>query len=72
MIRVLLLSNLIVLASGYPSFLAAQTSVDMRLFERAVACVKYFEGWHTDRKHPYIGYGHNYPNLDIILTLYHK
>ncbi|MBB4045751.1 glycoside hydrolase family protein [Bacteroides reticulotermitis] len=28
------------------------------LFERAVACVKHFEGWHTARNHPYIGYGH--------------
>lgn len=28
------------------------------LFEKAVACIKAFEGWHTARNHPYIGYGH--------------
>lgn len=28
------------------------------LFEKAVACIKVFEGWHTVRNHPYIGYGH--------------
>lgn len=26
-------------------------------FDKAVLCVKYFEGWH-DRHYPYIGYGH--------------
>lgn len=28
------------------------------LFERAVQCVKNFEGWHTSRNYPYIGWGH--------------
>ena len=28
------------------------------LFEKAVACIKVFEGWHTIQNHPYIGYGH--------------
>ena len=28
-------------------------------FERAVACTKFYEGWHGEKKHlPYIGYGH--------------
>ena len=27
-------------------------------FERAVRCIKFFEGWHTERHHPYVGYGH--------------
>lgn len=58
MIRALLLSIFIALLSGCPYFLAAQTPVDRKLFERAVACIKYFEGWHTIRYHPYIGYGH--------------
>lgn len=58
MTRILLLSGLIVLLSGCPSFLAAKTPVDKKLFERAVACIKYFEGWHTARNYPYIGYGH--------------
>ncbi len=41
-------------------------------FERAVRCTKYFEGWHSEKHHPYVGWGHHYPNLDIILTLYCK
>ncbi len=28
------------------------------LFERAVAVVRHFEGWHGPRHHPYVGYGH--------------
>ena len=39
--------------------------------DKAVACIKRWEGWHRG-KMPYIGYGHRYPNLDIILTLYCK
>ena len=27
-------------------------------FERAVRCTKYFEGWHTEKHHPYVGWGH--------------
>lgn len=30
----------------------------LSLFERAVAVVMHFEGWHGPRHHPYIGYGH--------------
>ena len=41
-------------------------------FESAVACIKRYEGMHDHRHLPYVGYGHNYPNLDIILTLYCK
>lgn len=26
--------------------------------ERAVRCTKYFEGWHSEKHHPYVGYGH--------------
>ena len=54
----LLLSGFMALLFICPSRLAAQTSDDKKLFERAVACIKYFEGWHTARNHPYIGYGH--------------
>lgn len=54
----LLLSGFMVLLFICPSRLTAQTPVDKKLFERAVACIKYFEGWHTARNHPYIGYGH--------------
>ena len=41
------------------------------MIDKAVACIKEWEGWHRGQL-PYIGYGHNYPNLDIILTLYSK
>lgn len=27
-------------------------------FERAVVCIKHFEGLHTWKDHPYVGYGH--------------
>lgn len=27
-------------------------------FERAVVCIKYFEGWHEPKDAPYVGYGH--------------
>ena len=31
---------------------------NLPLFERAVRCTKYFEGWHSEKHHPYVGYGH--------------
>lgn len=27
------------------------------LMERAVRCTKYFEGWHSEKHHPYVGWG---------------
>ena len=27
-------------------------------FERAVCCIKYYEGMHHKKDHPYVGYGH--------------
>lgn len=27
-------------------------------FERAFLCVRYFEGWHSEKNHPYVGWGH--------------
>ena len=27
-------------------------------FERAFLCVRYFEGWHSEKHHPYVGWGH--------------
>ena len=30
----------------------------LRPFERAVLCIKYYEGFHTKKNYPYIGYGH--------------
>ena len=26
-------------------------------FERAFFCVRYFEGWHSEKNHPYVGWG---------------
>ena len=40
-------------------------------FERAVRCIKFYEGWHTEKHYPYIGYGHRIqPNekLDYPIT----
>lgn len=28
------------------------------MFSKAIACVKKFEGWHTSRNYPYVGWGH--------------
>ena len=30
----------------------------LSLFERAVRCTKYFEGWHSEKHHPCVGWGH--------------
>lgn len=40
--------------------LSAQTGVsppDKEMFDKAVACIKEFEGWHGNHL-PYVGYGH--------------
>ena len=31
---------------------------DLPPFERAVCCIKYFEGMHRQKDYPYVGYGH--------------
>lgn len=31
---------------------------DLPLFERAVRCTRHFEGWHSEKHHPYVGWGH--------------
>ena len=46
--------------------------ISAELFDKAVALIKEFEGWHSAKHYPYIGYGHNYPNLNIILTFWCK
>ena len=28
------------------------------LMERAFWCTRYFEGWHSEKHHPYVGWGH--------------
>lgn len=37
---------------------AERLVIPASLFDKAVACIKSFEGWHSARHHPYIGYGH--------------
>ena len=42
-------------------------------FERAVRCIKFYEGWHTQESHPYIGYGHCIqPNEKLDYTITEK
>lgn len=31
---------------------------DMQPFDRAVCCIKYFEGMHQEKDYPYVGFGH--------------
>ena len=47
---------LLIFAACLP--LPAQPRQPLSRFERAVRCVKYFEGWHGRGRYPYIGYGH--------------
>lgn len=32
--------------------------IDLSPFERAVLCIKHFEGWHGREHYPYVGYGY--------------
>lgn len=36
----------------------AESIRDLPLFERAVRCTRHFEGWHSEKHHPYVGWGH--------------
>ena len=36
----------------------AESIRDLPLFEKAVRCTRYFEGWHSEKHHPYVGWGH--------------
>ena len=45
--------------------------ISAELFDKAVALIKEFEGWHDHAKHPYIGYGHKllpHENLTADIT----
>ena len=38
---------------------ARQTSIfELQPFERAICCIKYYEGIHRKKDYPYVGYGH--------------
>ena len=47
---------LLIFATCLPLF--TQVRQPLSRFERAVRCVKFFEGWHGRNRHPYVGYGH--------------
>ena len=53
------------------AFAQGKGEVPDSLFDKAVEFIKRAEGWHRGQM-PYIGYGHRYANLDIILTLHCK
>ena len=46
------------MAQEYSHPTPRQLMIPASLFEKAVDCIKGFEGWHSARHHPYIGYGH--------------
>lgn len=56
--RIRLLALLCFLPSVAARATPTQGTGDMPPFEMAVACIKHFEGWHTERNYPYVGYGH--------------
>lgn len=35
-----------------------RATIETDLFDEAVECIKQSEGWHEERHHPYVGYGH--------------
>ena len=41
-----------------PTSTASLSIFDLPPFERAVCCIKYYEGLHTKKDYPYVGYGH--------------
>ncbi len=41
-----------------PIPVTAPAAEECNLFNEAVECIKSFEGWHSERHHPYVGYGH--------------
>lgn len=40
--------------------LPKKLQIPASLFEKAVACIKEFEGWHSAKHNPYIRYGHKF------------
>lgn len=38
--------------------IAGASAEEPNQFEKAVSCIKRFEGWHSARHYPYVGYGH--------------
>lgn len=72
MVNLLCLTGYLLLLITNPAPLIASPPIsESVLFERAVACIKHFEGWHTAKNYPYIGWGHKLlpgEKLDTNLT----
>ena len=37
---------------------ATETLFDLPPFERAICCIRFYEGMHSKKDYPYVGYGH--------------
>lgn len=57
-IRIRLLSLLCLCTVGMARATPNKLPYTEKQFEMAVACIKHFEGWHTTKNYPYVGYGH--------------
>lgn len=56
--RIRLLSLLCLCTLGMARATPNNLPYTEKQFEMAVACIKHFEGWHTTKNYPYVGYGH--------------
>lgn len=63
--------KLLLILMVLPFTLNVRTENPPSMLEKAVSNIKRWEGWHRG-KMPYIGYGHRYPNFNIITTFYCK
>lgn len=66
--KIILAILLLFVASGLKS---SEPAFATNLFEKAVACIKKFEGWHSEENYPYIGYGHKLQSdeeYDCVIT----
>ena len=53
----LMLSPLMAVAQSHPPA-RPQAMTELQRFNLAVEIIKHFEGWHTVRNYPYVGWGH--------------
>ena len=56
--RIRLLSLLCLCTVGMARATHNKLPYTEKQFEMAVACIKHFEGWHSPKNWPYVGYGH--------------
>ena len=56
--RIKLLSLLCLCSVGMARATPNSLPYTEKQYEMAVACIKHFEGWHTTKNYPYVGYGH--------------